>query len=253
MSFLVLPWVKIPHLASRVLAANMKVLHRDWQAFSTPRCGWPRPLWTSPGSKAPVTRPRTGSTWERQPAAPSGEPAIIIMASPRQSLSILWINNSGRDCMGEANSQACQIQWLCMLIVALLQRIYELETPGWGKTHRSQASLLHPILLLMEMIRIPPRTSKDHPEASRRSAGHKGHKQELLEPTKTEHVFPATHYRPGIKSHFASLPGYSRQGPSISGEQCRRDALVSSSGLGPKKNYSFWSVWPMPRRPKFTP
>ncbi len=31
--FLVLPWVKIPHLASKVLAANMKVLNRDWQAF----------------------------------------------------------------------------------------------------------------------------------------------------------------------------------------------------------------------------
>ncbi len=29
--FLVLPWVRVPHLASRVLAANLRRLSRDWQ------------------------------------------------------------------------------------------------------------------------------------------------------------------------------------------------------------------------------
>ena len=31
--FLVLPWVRIPHLASKVLAANLRALPRDWQSF----------------------------------------------------------------------------------------------------------------------------------------------------------------------------------------------------------------------------
>ncbi len=31
--FLILPWVKIPHLASKVLSANLRVLPRDWQSF----------------------------------------------------------------------------------------------------------------------------------------------------------------------------------------------------------------------------
>ncbi len=30
--FLVLPWIRIPHLASRILAANLRRLSRDWQA-----------------------------------------------------------------------------------------------------------------------------------------------------------------------------------------------------------------------------
>jgi hypothetical protein len=30
--FLVLPWIKIPHLASRILATNLRRLSRDWQA-----------------------------------------------------------------------------------------------------------------------------------------------------------------------------------------------------------------------------
>lgn len=31
--FLILPWVRIEHLASKVLAANTRALRRDWQAF----------------------------------------------------------------------------------------------------------------------------------------------------------------------------------------------------------------------------
>jgi hypothetical protein len=30
--FLVLPWIRIPHLASRILAANLRRLRRDWEA-----------------------------------------------------------------------------------------------------------------------------------------------------------------------------------------------------------------------------
>ncbi len=31
--FLILPWVRVPHLASKVLAANTRILCRDWKAF----------------------------------------------------------------------------------------------------------------------------------------------------------------------------------------------------------------------------
>lgn len=31
--FLILPWVRVEHLASKVLAANIRVLRRDWQGF----------------------------------------------------------------------------------------------------------------------------------------------------------------------------------------------------------------------------
>lgn len=35
--FLILPWVRIPHLASKVLAANMRVLAREWEkTYSQP-------------------------------------------------------------------------------------------------------------------------------------------------------------------------------------------------------------------------
>lgn len=37
--FLILPWVKIPHLASKILAANTRILSRDWLEF------YHTPLW----------------------------------------------------------------------------------------------------------------------------------------------------------------------------------------------------------------
>jgi hypothetical protein len=142
--------------------------------------------------------------------------------------------------MGEANTQARQIQWLCMVIVTLLQRIYELEA-RLGKNSSnsdkppSSDSPFDGNVDGNDKDTSDKDSSKDETQTTRKprggQPGHKGHKQKLLEPTETEHVFPAKHYKPGIQGHFAPLPGYSWQGPSISGEQCRRDALVSSSGL----------------------
>ena len=120
--------------------------------------------------------------------------------------------------MGEANTQARQIQWLCMIIVTLLQRIYELES----KLGKNSSNSSKPPSSDSPFDEDDQDTSKDENKTSKNprggQPGHKGHKQELLEPTETEHVFPAKHYKPGIQSHFAPLPGYSGQGPSISGE-----------------------------------
>ncbi|MDZ7759490.1 MAG: IS66 family transposase [Desulfovermiculus sp.] len=92
--------------------------------------------------------------------------------------------------MDKGHSQACQIQWLCMVIVTLLQRIYELE----ARLGKNSSNSDKPPSSDSPFDGNDQGTSKDEKETTRKprggQPGHKGHKQKLLEPTETEHVFP---------------------------------------------------------------
>ena len=93
--FLILPWVHIPHLASKVLALSLRRLSRDWQTL------YAHPLYLAETFvdrsrfRGPVIRPPTGSMWARRRAAANGATATLIMASPKPSTSIPCIGTSG--------------------------------------------------------------------------------------------------------------------------------------------------------------
>jgi len=92
--------------------------------------------------------------------------------------------------MDEGRSQDCQIQWLCMIIVILLQRIYELES----RLGKNSSNSDKPPSSDSPFDGNDQDTSKDEKKTNRKprggQPGHKGHKQKLFEPTETEDVFP---------------------------------------------------------------
>ena len=87
--FLILPWIRIKHLASKILGANARVLQRDWQAFyNTPHpvagdlCGYgPVSRDQLPGRQLAVSRTDQG-------LGPSGGTDTRITGRPRPCSSI---------------------------------------------------------------------------------------------------------------------------------------------------------------------
>lgn len=78
--FCVLPWVRVPHLASHLQGLMVRPCARTGRSLPGTAWRWSRPSWTSIDSVGPATPHRTGWTW----AAPSVGPAMIGHArSPR--------------------------------------------------------------------------------------------------------------------------------------------------------------------------
>lgn len=87
--------------------------------------------------------------------------------------------------MGEANTQARQIQWLCMIIVTLLQRIYELESKlGKNSSNSSKPPSSDSPFDGNDKDTSDKNTFEDETQTTRKprggQPGHKGHKQTLL-------------------------------------------------------------------------
>ena len=87
--FLILPWVKVPHLASWMLGRVSRRLARDWQAKygqGIVRC-W-RPLWSgSVFAARPIVRP-TGWPWARPPGAPARTGTPVFKRRSKTFISI---------------------------------------------------------------------------------------------------------------------------------------------------------------------
>lgn len=57
--YLIVPWVKVPHLASHILGRIARRLSADWQALYHHPIHLLKALWISSGSRAPATEPPT--------------------------------------------------------------------------------------------------------------------------------------------------------------------------------------------------
>lgn len=92
--------------------------------------------------------------------------------------------------MGDSQSQATQIQWLIMVILALIKRIYELES----RLGKNSSNSSNPPSSDSAFTDSDQDDSDGNNNSSRKprggQPGHKGHKQELLEPTQTWHILP---------------------------------------------------------------
>ena len=81
--FLILPWVRVPHLASHVLGLDSRRLRQAWATK------YAQPLWlvetfvTRNASPAPATAPPTGCTWARPKAGAAKAP--VPTCCPRRS------------------------------------------------------------------------------------------------------------------------------------------------------------------------
>jgi len=71
---LLLPWVRVPGLASHLLGRMTRRLSHDWQARYGHRIHLSRPSSSGTVSRAPATGPRAGSAWGRPPVAGATAP-----------------------------------------------------------------------------------------------------------------------------------------------------------------------------------
>ena len=86
--FLILPWVRVPHLASKVLALSVRGWLAAGKSAMATAWSWPRPLWTCRALRAPVTEPPIGSAWARPRGMPNGAMHIIATAWSKASICI---------------------------------------------------------------------------------------------------------------------------------------------------------------------
>jgi hypothetical protein len=108
--YLILPWVRVRSLASKLLAMAARVLPAEWETRyrCTGRCCW-KALWKQSVFRAPVIGRRTGAAWAR----PRGGASSAITASGRcpsnRSGCMPWRKISGSSCADkrQAPGAAC--------------------------------------------------------------------------------------------------------------------------------------------------
>ena len=64
--FLILPWVRVEHLASHILGRMAARISGDWRGCMDIRFTFWKPSWIRSASEGPVIAPPTGSCWARQ-------------------------------------------------------------------------------------------------------------------------------------------------------------------------------------------
>jgi hypothetical protein len=104
--FLILPSVRVPHLASHVLGLALRRVLVDWQACGH---GWPRPWSTLNASPGPATAPPNGSTSASPPDAAVRTVTIVATTPPSSGSSSIhcaptpdrpWLQSHNENCCG---------------------------------------------------------------------------------------------------------------------------------------------------------
>ena len=98
--FLILPWVKVPHLASHLLGQIAKRISRNWERVYRHRSYGLRPSSTPRGDlRGPVIRPPAGAAWDlpRAGARTTMRKSLIEVSS--MSSAVPWSKTSERPSM----------------------------------------------------------------------------------------------------------------------------------------------------------